>query len=443
MSLRAAFLAGLCEEHGSELAFLYQRRVQVMDQPLAQWPLLLDLEERIEAHAAAITVEPEPVRSMAEQWLEADDPNLRYAGLRALAGTIPSDDYWQAFTATPWDDGAHARAATDALIATATADWTTAIARQLGLSHGRAASALATAAVVHRLPVAAAIEVAASTESTHLADLLWALGQLDHAPAAKMILAHLQTGTPSVRQSAAIAALRIMGQEPILPWLVSQLDKGTWAVLPLALCGGSRAVTALLPALLSGPLGLAPLDLPDVDWWMALGLIGSPASFDRLLSALAHEPIAEAAAAALQLTTGAGLVEEVVTVDEETLDPDELAALRAGQLDPKRVGEVHRRLCRDERLWRGWLDTRRSAFVVGQRYRHGRVFAMPTASPALMSEWLPRAWRENQVQELEIQSRLRVGLYAELPVSEQQRRLSTALAAVSAIAKPSHVKPTR
>jgi len=79
MSLRAAFLAGLCEEHGRELAFLYQRRGQVMDQPLAQWPLLLDLEERIEAHAAAIQVEPEPVRSMAEQWLEADDPSLRYA----------------------------------------------------------------------------------------------------------------------------------------------------------------------------------------------------------------------------------------------------------------------------------------------------------------------------------------------------------------------------
>jgi xanthosine utilization system XapX-like protein len=433
MSLRSEFLSGLCEEHGSELAFLYAQRVRVMDQPLAQGSLLQALEERIEAHAAALVVEPEPVEAMAQQWLAADDPGLRYAGLRALAGPLPSNGYWEAFAATPWDHGAHARAATDALIAVATPGWTPAIAEQLARSQGASAVALASAAVVHGLPVGASLEAAACKETTHPPGLLWALGQIGHAPATGFLYAQLQTGTPAARQSAAIALLRIEGAQQILPWLMSLLDKEAWVVLPLALCGSPRAVTALLQR--------APTPVTDADWLMALGLTGHPSSCEHLLSALTQESVAGAAAAGLQLLTGAGLLEEVVILDEETLDPKELAELRAGRLDPKRVGTVHRRLSRDVKTWRDWLHARRGLFVAGQRYRHGRPFSIAAALPGLMSEWLPRAWRDLQAQELEIQARLHIGYSSELPVSEQQRRLAEALAAVPASARQEAAPP--
>lgn len=179
MSLRAKFLADLCEEHGSEVGFLYERRTRIMDQPLVQWPFLEDLEERIEAHAEAMVVEPEPVESMAEQWLADGDAGLGYAGLRALAGAAPSKAFWEAFEATPWEDSARARVATDALIAVATTDWTSSLTERLALSQGLAAAALAKAAVLRRLPVGGAIQAAARRETGDSSVLLWALGGAD------------------------------------------------------------------------------------------------------------------------------------------------------------------------------------------------------------------------------------------------------------------------
>jgi hypothetical protein len=417
MSLRTKFLADLCEEHGSEVGFLYERRTRTMDQSLVQWPLLEDLEERIEAHAEAMVVEPEPVGSLAEQWLADGDAGLAYAGLRGLAGATPNQGFWEAFTATPWEDGARARAATDALIAVATTDWTSSLAERLAVSQGLAAAALAKAAVVRRLPVGGALQAAARRETGDASVLLWALGQLDCAEGGAFLFERIYGGPPATRRAAATALLRIADKTQIVAWLVSQLDQGTWPVLPLALSGDPRAVGKLLQ--------VAPTNVTEADWALALGLVGSPASFDRLVSALANDEVAEAAASALQVVTGAGLIEEIVTVDEDILDPEELVALRAGRLDPRRVGEVHRRLCRDQKRWRAWLDTRRNAFLPGQRYRHGRPFTAPTASSALLSEWLPRAWRDLEAEELEIQSKVRLGLYSDLPVREQRYRLST------------------
>ena len=427
MSLRGGFLAELCREHGDEIAFLRQRRVLLMDQPFVSLRLLADTEERLAAHLEGMVVEPEPLPAVIQRLAAGDEPSERYAALRALGRSGARDEFWEVFAATDWQNPAHAAAASDALNDAASARWSASIEARLNACAGAEAAALARAIGTLRLPLGEKLARVAAQAAEGLETFLWALGRLADAPARGLLYRHVQHGSPRLRQAAALALLGLSRERELLRSLERWGARESWASIPLALGGGDDVVSILSP-LLERP----PASGVDPDAVLALGLVGSVSAISLLLSTLTTPELAEVSAAALHLITGAQLQEEVVTIDEDTLDPEELAALREGRLEPRRVGTTAIRLSRRPEVWREWWRAAAGRFAAGIRYRLGRPIEARRVHESLLSTALPRRVRDLVASEIRIRHGVHLEYLSDRPVAEQHRAITQAAAALAA-----------
>lgn len=428
---RAQFIAGICREHAEEISFLRLRRRALLAEPFASLRALADTEERLAAHVEGVLAEPAPVEDICLELSQSDDPDDRYAALLVLGRRGLRHRFWEVFASTAWQDSEHEAAATDALLESVTPQWTPDVEAWLETSEGPQAAAIARAIGTRRLALGPMLLLCATRGDTPDETHLWALGRLAYPPARAVLESCLTGGTSRQRHAAALALLGGFRDRQLAGSLSALAVREPWAAIPAAIAGGDLA------APLSGLLEMSTPGLDVADVVLALGLTGSVAAVPRLLACLDEPELAEEAAVALHVMTGAELREEVVTLDEDLLEPDELTAVRDGTLDPRKVGTVSTRLAREPRAWHAWLTGNRAKLAAGRRYRFGLPFSGPVVAEGLATTAVPCHVRDWMALELEVRYGVPLQYWSTQPVGDQRR----AIAAYAQIAPVQNSRP--
>jgi hypothetical protein len=175
---------------------------------------------------------------------------------------------------------------------------------------------------------------------------------------------------------------------------------------------------------------MARSDQTTPDTLLALGLLGDSSVIDSLLEKLEGN-LAESAALALNLLTGAELYERVFIpdeVNEDELFPEELELYRKEGKAPTKpdgtpYGEWVTRMSRDPASWGEWWRMNRQQFVPGVRYRNGKPFSPASLLENLQNEKTPHRIRQLAYEELVIRYDVDFPFEADLFVNEQLRIL--------------------
>jgi hypothetical protein len=183
-----------------------------------------------------------------------------------------------------------------------------------------------------------------------------------------------------------------------LRWLVSRhAESSAAAAVFLALSGELEDLRLIAEAARALPPSVALID--------ALGIAGLPASVADLLALLPgrdHEdPLADAAARALERISGAALRE---TIEDE-------------------AGELERRRCRDPQRWRAWFDEH-GRWPADLRVRGGRPFELRCCWDELSAGAGELALRRLAAEELALRGPVRVHFVASASVEQQREVLA-------------------
>jgi hypothetical protein len=192
--------------------------------------------------------------------------------------------------------------------------------------------------------------------------------------------------------------------------------------LPLGLAGGRSAVTTLL--------AVAAADQPNAACLIALGLLGDVAAVATLMTCLAKADLAEPAAKALYLITGAPLDEKVFVpekMDEDELFDEEKKKLKKGEPltapGGRRPGSTMVRLSQNPQQWQAWWAENAARFTPRIRHRHGKPYSPACLLASLASEHSPHQMRQLAYEELVIRHGVDFPFEADLSVARQRQVL--------------------
>ncbi|MEP0548460.1 MAG: hypothetical protein ABJF88_16100 [Rhodothermales bacterium] len=412
-------------EHLEEAAFLYeQRRHGLLDDPDLAWMDLADTEDRLEAHLDALVLGGDLALALCRERVEEGDAGELYAALCVCCRQQRKDLLVAALDSVEADDEERVLAVRDALASDLPDAWADTLTDWL--SHGDVWRQRVVAYVIgsRRIAVAPRL-VAALPEAAPDAvpDLLRALGRVGTDAERSAIWSYVRHEHAAVREAATLALLRLGGQAAVKHAAVH--IPAPWAMLLLGVSGGAEHRAAIHAH--AAAEGATP------DGLLALGLLGDPQSVALFLDSLQDPALAEAAALALHLLTGADLDEDVFVpeeIDEDELFDDELEAFRRGEVptrpDGEPFGTTRTRLSQDREAWGAWWEGQKGRFQSGLRYRLGEPCTPTSVVRALESKRMPRKMRQLLSEELII--RYSAGAYfeADAAVAAQGRGLGEA-----------------
>jgi hypothetical protein len=253
--------------------------------------------------------------------------------------------------------------------------------------------------------------------------VIWSLGRIGAEDARASILKYLEHEEETICAAASLSLLRI-GDEQTISRCLEHVSSQSWPLIPLGLGGGRSALQALLE--------LARTDKAEEDCLFAMGLLGDISAFDTLLGHLNNTELAESAATALNLITGAEIYEEAFIpeeIDEDELFEEELKKFKEEGELPKRpdgepFGITIERLSQNPEDWHTWWVENRSSFEVNIRYRNGKPYSPACLLENLESEQSVHKVRQLAYEELVIRYGVDVPFETDMLVAQQKQALT-------------------
>lgn len=429
-----AFARELLDHHWSEAAWLYARReVLALQGALLSSDQWLEIEARAEAHVIALAHGERLVLDECPERIEDGDAGELHTAMRVLCRAERASGFDAAIDVIEWPSPARAAAVADALAWDAPDAWQELVAAVLA-DEGAPEDALgplATVAGLRGWPLGDLLVGALEDRVGDLAAIIAAVGRLQ-VREAMPVLSELisDAGQPGeVRCAAAIAAAGFDARA-VAAYAGQLVGVEAWAAVPLAMTGGPEAAEVLAAAFERGPRA------PDLV--LAIGLLGRVDGIPLLLRALDDEAIAEAAAEALYLYTGAALHEEGSLVEEVERDDDDEGEDEGedDRVDAARVGLPVVRLSRSRARWTEHIETRDLASIgASRRLRLGVPFDPSRVLEELGRTSLRPELREQMATELAVRYRLPRWWSPRLLVSKQRQALARMKIALAEHAK--------
>jgi uncharacterized protein (TIGR02270 family) len=411
------FTIGLYLEHLEEASALYDQWRALLDDPELAWYEVDDFEARLEAHLDALVLGGDLALAVCRQQGLEGDFGEAHAALRVFCRHRRLDLLREMLAAMDPDDGDRIRAAADALCQELPPEWSDDIRQMLrgeNPAHRRVAARVAGFRQLDLGPdLLACLQETASPGT--LSTVAWALGRIRHAPAYPPLSSlYVRHDDPAVRTEAGVALLRI-GEARGVRVAAERVRTSAADALIIGLGGDRTHLVSLLELVAGG--GASP------EVCLGMGLLGDALAVTPLLAVLEDQEVAEEAALALHLITGADLYGEVFVpeeAEEDELFEDERAA---GEPTGPPAGSTQVRLSTDPGVWRGWWAENASRFGGGFRYRNG-VLATPHALlDNLASGRLPRRLRQLVAEELVVRYGVDVPFETEMSVPLQRHAL--------------------
>ena len=420
----SCFAVQLYEEHIDEAALLYLQRATLLGDSFATgWRRVGSLEQRLEAHVDALMVGGDlALQTCVERRATEDDAGELYVAARLFA----QQRQWDAVRKLAEEAGAPTprtvSALAHALVRELPHDFGASF-RSRGSGDGLWTCALLD--VIGRRQSDRddiALDALRSTDPLILTAAIRTVGQLRDRRATAMLHHVMRTHPESSLRSDAALALARIGDPHVIASCAAAARDESWPFLCIGLAGGRPAVAVLLGAIEQGRV--VEQALPS------LGLLGEISAVEPLLDHLGDQVLAGTASLALDLITGAGLMDQLPDqqpVHEDELFPEEKACLTPGssvaEHDPEHAGTRATRLSTNRERWSAWWETNRARFVPGVRYRGGKPHSPRALIECLSSDESPRAIRELAHAELVIRYGTSAGFSTEWLVGEQQRAI--------------------
>ncbi|NMO18766.1 hypothetical protein HPC49_13985 [Pyxidicoccus fallax] len=398
------------ERHLSELAFLLTQRRRQLHDAGVEWPDLEPLEVRILRHVEAMQASGDVAAACAREALDAVAEDELTAGIHALVSigdgltevmermAVADASLLPCFTeALLLAQPPRLTEALGALLSTPRPEVRATAARILGQRHEGGAALLLPLLDDAELEVRAAAALAVS-ELGHRPALALLERKLSQSPADELdawALASLRFGSARALQACRQAARAMGAIPPRVPWL-------------LALAGDAQDFGTLSR--------LCPQPGMTVTVLEALGILGAPASVPLLLEHLSHDEagVRAAAAEALTLMTGAGLVERVRVPDEDAGDAEA----------EEDTGREVTQASTDAAAWDGWWEAHRTRLEGASRLRLGQPYSPRSSLEELAHPRSPFKARARAALELDVRSGQPTGFQPDWPVQRQCQSLA-------------------
>ncbi|MET0333884.1 MAG: HEAT repeat domain-containing protein [Rhizobacter sp.] len=410
-----AFTRGLHEEHLQEISLLFEQQQAVRQKPAFAWPDAADIESRIEAHLDALVIGGATALEVCLHAVREGDFGELYGATVVFCRQQQAPMLAEVLRSMDFKNAKKQHALVMALRKALPGTWGGFVEQALVKGDGRLIPSLAAVSGHLRLPHGAALMAAWQRGGDHALPIAEALGRLRETSAEQLLVGALSHQDTSVRDAAALALWR-MGR--------GQLDMGA-TPMSGALAAGPAMAVALHPKVEAGQAGAEEV--------LALGVLGYVPSWPVLYRALSHEPLAEAAATALQWSTGANLQSEVFVaeeVDEQALFKHELQAWQQYKQAPRRAdgqpfGETVTQPVTDPSAWQQWFTANANRFDSRLRYRDGQPCSPAVLVASLKSLRGDIRLRRCTALELEIRYGCPVPFEVDMEVQEQVAALRT------------------
>jgi uncharacterized protein (TIGR02270 family) len=388
------FYIGLYQEYLEEASFLYEQRLTLFGDPEITWKDIHDFEERFEAHIDGLVVGEALALEVCKKQAKEGDLGELHAAVRVFCRQNRQDLVLGVLAELDPEAPERIQAISDALKHEFPDAWQDTFLRMLAQGDQKVLPILATLFGYRRLQAGTDLaQHLRAIPADSLPRVIWALGRLREQGSRVSLLTYLQHEDASVCSAAALALLRL-GDQQTTNHCLQQARSRRWPFIPLGL-GGNRSVVNFL-------LELAGTGKAEADRLIALGLLGDISAIPILFTQLAYADVAESAALALQLITGAQLYEEAFVpdeIDEDELFEEEREKLQQGQIptrpDGRPFGTTITRLSLKPEDWQKWWTENRRRFDPNIRYRHGKPY-----SPACLLETLESEHSRHQVRQL-------------------------------------------
>lgn len=414
------FARGIYQEHLEEAAAVYALRQTLTREPGRPWHAATDLERRLAVNLAALEPGVPLIDDLLEAAFENGEPSEVFAAT-ALWCALERHDRLAAAMAADQEE-ADRVAFSEALCYFARPSFQAALQKALNADQLPAVAVAAQVVGFRRFPC----QVTLSADDTQAPVWkAWALGRLqgpvaEIAPAAE----HLDRCRDAQAAVFALSLLR-RGRSAVLAQVRARLGEASWPALVLAIAGEAADVARLVLQCHQQPA------TPETT--LALGLLGDPSAVRTLLNVLdrtEQDAVAEAAALALFLITGADLDEQVFV--DEPMENDEHwdTTIAAENATPglARALRTYTRVAQDGDVWRNWWANNGSRFESGRRYRRGALLHPRLLVADLTDTLLPPSQRTLIYEALVVRYQCPVPFEATL-FCMQQRTLLTQMAA--------------
>jgi uncharacterized protein (TIGR02270 family) len=418
------FHLSLYLEHLEEASFLYQQRIALLRDPGFPWLRLRNFEARLEAHLDALIIGSGLAQEACAARMQDGDAGELFAIVTLCCRQRDVSKFGELLRTLDFQDLQKVRAATDALKLYMPPEWQSSCERAIVRGERRWFPVLAEICGYKRLPVGD--QIAAAVQSHEQPPSLQVVQALSRLPQSRLTISALEIcieAPDDAIKAAAIRALLRQGRHNALQRFYLLAHTEDWPQMGLAL-GGTRAATSVL---------LQRVDIGNVTetTLLALGLLGDLSAVRTLCTYLEDALLADAAAGALYLITGARLFEDKFVADD--LDESEMLGFelehwkQTGQL-PKRAdglpfGTMVRQISHEAAVWDGWLEQNASRFDPSLRYRHGRPYSPRCLLQSMLDESTPNRLRELANDELVVRYGCPVAFEADWPVEEQLEAL--------------------
>jgi len=252
-------------------------------------------------------------------------------------------------------------------------------------------------------------------------------GYKEAVPAMEQIV---QSATDEQRK-VLLFALLFLGSQNALSYFktANQSDKFITpsSIVTLALCGGPDQLQTIIQAAQFPGMAEAAIQ--------AAGILGLPEAFSNLLHVLQidNDDYKAAAGEALNLITGAQLLEQITKIEEEEPDLDVEEIIGADpnkdpddedeeEIEPPREIEVIR-ACTDLERWNQWLRENGNRFTEGKRYRNGELYSLKSCIDEIENPESNYETRSRAYSELVIRSGHHIPFEPDWFVSKQLKAI--------------------
>ncbi|CAM2010070.1 hypothetical protein [Acanthopleuribacter pedis] len=413
------FNRGLYEEHLEEAAFLYEQRVRGMEDLELTWRDLADYESRRDAHLNGLVCGGNHAFAVCREAALDGGPGELFCGffLACRQHTVePLLALMRDFTP---DEEEQVAAIVEALVHVCPHAWFPRLAAFAEKKGPAYLPIILRVLAWHRNPLGFDLLNNHVEQEDGLGGAFpWAAGRLG----ARVHMSHLrrvlekQTKNYDLRETA-LALLRL-GDRELAPFLAKRARK-PWARLALALCGGPGHPNKLMNATPTSSSSL-----------LGLGILGDVAGVPALLGYLRRPQVAPIAARALELITGAHLVERAwipEEPDEDVYSPAELEAWKKGEPiknpNGNPAGEYVERISHNINTWLAWWRHHEAQFTAGKRYRRGKLLTPNCLLQGMQDPETPGMLRELAHHELFIRYGCSAVFELEMTVPLQERVL--------------------
>ena len=416
------FAIGLYLEHLEEASFLYEQRLTLFDDPEITWTDIDDFEQRFEAHIDALVVGEDLALKVCKQQTTEGDFGELQAAVRVFCRQNRKDLVLAVLDELDPEDAESMQAFSDALKHEFPEDWHDDFFQMLPEDDLKSIFILADLFGYRRMQTGTALlKILGDIPADALSRVIRTFGRLGERSACVPLLKYLQHEDESVRATTALTLLRL-GEQQTINNCLQEAHVQSWAFIPLGLGGSRSAVNVLLEQANAGNAA--------GDCLTALGLLGDISAVDTLLAHLVNEDLADSAAMALNLITGAGIYEEVFIpeeIDEDELFEEELEKLKRGEsLYPpgEEPGSTITRISQKPEDWQKWWAENKSRFNPEIRYRNGKPYSPACLLENLESEKSPHKVRQLAYEELVIRYGIDFPFETDMLVSQQKHTVA-------------------